>query len=224
MTDASLNADFNRPAVLHTAVVDWQASPSPTVWRKRLDLSGPKEAGRVTSVVRYDSKSAFPEHPHPDGEEYLVLDGVFSDEHGDYPAGTYVLNPEGVSHAPYSRDGCVLFVKLRQYPGAGRKRIVVDTDGETWRPGQTPGVTVLPLYEEAGYPEKTSMLRMAAGAVVADHACIGGEEFFVVDGSVEDANGHYVTGSWARFPDGSRHYLRSETGCTLYLKRGHLAR
>ena len=114
MADKTINADFSKRVVVHTAGVDWQASPSPSVWRKRLDLAGAAEASRVTSVVRYDPDSAFPEHPHPDGEEILVLDGVFSDGHGDYPAGSYLLNPEGFSHAPFSQNGCTLFVKLRQ--------------------------------------------------------------------------------------------------------------
>ncbi|MEL6200569.1 MAG: cupin domain-containing protein, partial [Pseudomonadota bacterium] len=68
--------------------MDWSASPSGTVWRKRVHLVGPPESGQVTSVVRYQPDSSFPTHDHPEGEEILVLDGVFSDEHGDWPAGT----------------------------------------------------------------------------------------------------------------------------------------
>src|SRR3546814_6219955 len=82
---------------MDTAAMDWQASPSPTVWRKRLDLVD-GEFSRVTSIVRYDPSSSFRAHGHPQGEEILVLDGVFSDEHGDYPAGTFLLNPAGFRH------------------------------------------------------------------------------------------------------------------------------
>ena len=113
--DENLNADLSVRAVMHGADMDWQASPSPTVWRKRFYRDGPTEAGIVTSLVRYDAGSTFPTHHHPDGEEIFVLDGIFSDEHGDYPAGTYLLNPDGTSHSPHSKDGCTLFVKLRQY-------------------------------------------------------------------------------------------------------------
>src|SRR3546814_7726014 len=105
---------------MDTAAMDWQASPSPTVWRKRLDLVD-GEFSRVTSIVRYDPSSSFRAHGHPQGEEILVLDGVFSDEHGDYPAGTFLLNPAGFRHAPFSEDGCILFVKLCQFPGEGRE-------------------------------------------------------------------------------------------------------
>jgi len=65
MTD-SLNADLSLRACADTAKMDWQPSPSPTVWRKRLDLFG-GERSRVTSVVRYDAKSSFPTHDHPEG-------------------------------------------------------------------------------------------------------------------------------------------------------------
>lgn len=118
-----------------TQNMPWEPSPSPTVERKRLELVGPKEAGRVTSVVRYLPNSDFKPHPHPDGEEILVLDGVFSDDSGDYPTGTYILNPEGFEHGPRSKDGCTLLVKLKQYPGLQRRQIrVYSSDPKTWQP------------------------------------------------------------------------------------------
>ena len=147
----SLNADFSRPAAMDTARMDWQASPSPTVWRKRLDLVD-GEFSRVTSVVRYDPNSAFHEHGHPQGEEILVLDGVFSDEHGDYPVGTFLLNPAGFRHAPFSQDGCVLFVKLCQFAGAGRDHVVVDTRQGDWQ-AAAPGVEEPPLYRDDAHPD-----------------------------------------------------------------------
>ncbi len=223
MTETTINADFSKLAIVHTAEVDWQASPSPSVWRKRLDLAGDAETSRVTAVVRYDADSAFAEHPHPDGEEILVLDGVFSDEHGDYPAGSYLLNPEGFSHAPFSRQGCVLFVKLRQYPGTARRHIIVDTTSAEWQARPVPGVTVVPLYEEAGYPETMRLVRFAPDTTFPDHDHPGGEELFVIDGKIEDAHGAYGPGSWVRYPVGSRHEVYSGPGCTFYVKTGHLA-
>ena len=219
----SLNADFTEIAVAHTAAMEWQESPSPTVWRKRLDLSGPAEAGRVTSVVRYDPNSSFASHPHPDGEEILVLEGVFSDEHGDYPAGSYLLNPEGFSHAPFSEKGCVLFVKLRQYPGLSRQQIKVDSTRAPWRETGTPGVLDLLLYEEAGYPETMRLVNCEpqSGGIALDHP--GGTEILVLEGAFENDAGHYVTGSWMRVPAGEALALQSEAGGTVYVKSGHLA-
>jgi anti-sigma factor ChrR (cupin superfamily) len=218
----SLNADFTRRVVVHTAAMEWQASPSPTVWRKRLDLAGSAEAGRVTSVVRYDADSAFPSHPHPGGEEILVLDGVFSDQHGDYPAGTFLLNPEGFSHAPFSREGCVLFVKLRQYPGRERRQIIVDTNTVEWQPQPAPGVSAMPLYAEAGYPEVIRLIRLAPGARMPAQDESGGAELFVLEGVLEDEQAQCGKGSWARYPAGGSLTLHSAQGCAFYLKTGHI--
>ena len=224
MSDEGLNADFGKLAVAHTAAMDWQASPSPTVWRKRLDLAGPSETSRVTAVVRYDADSAFASHPHPGGEEILVLDGVFSDEHGDYPAGSYLLNPEGFDHAPFSKPGCVLFVKLRQYPGPDRKHIIIDTNAADWRPGPAPGIAVQPLYAEDGYPEEMVLVRFDAGATYPEHDHPAGEEIFVLEGGVGDEHGACAAGSWVRYPPGSSHSVHSEAGAVLYVKIGHLGK
>jgi len=222
MSDHEINGDLTKLAVVHTADVEWQASPSPSVWRKRLDLSGPKEAGRVTSVVRYDVDSRFSQHPHPDGEEILVLDGVFSDERGDYPAGTYLLNPEGFSHAPFSREGCVLFVKLRQYPGTDRRQVTIDSKAADWRNGEVPGLKVLELYGEAPHPELIRLLRLEPGTVLESQVHLGGQEIFVVEGELENGERSYRSGSWVRYPAGSRHALKSDRGCIFYEKTGHL--
>ncbi len=208
--------------MVHTNEAEWQASPSPGVWRKRLDLAGPSETSRVTSLVRYAAGSVFPSHPHPDGEEILVLDGVFSDEHGDYAAGSYILNPEGFSHAPFSQPGCVIFVKLRQYPGKRRRQIIIDTHGEGWRPGSTPGVQVIGLYAEDGYPESMELARIDPDTRFTPHDHPGGEEVFFIEGGYEDEFGAYGPGSWVRYPPGSRHEVYSEAGCLIYLKAGHL--
>ncbi|WPZ34386.1 cupin domain-containing protein [Thalassobaculum sp. OXR-137] len=217
-----LNSDLSVFARIDTNRVEWQVSPSPSVFRKRLDLAGDKEASRVTSVVRYEPGSRFHSHPHPDGEEILVLDGVFSDEHGDYPAGTFLLNPEGFEHAPRSKDGCILFVKLRQYPGA-RRQITVDTTTGAWRPGLAAGIEVQDLYREDGHPEHIRLARFAPGAATPEHVHAGGEEVFVLEGSVEDEHGVHPAGTWVRYPAGSRHTATSPGGALLYVKSGHLA-
>ncbi len=222
----SLNADFSRPAAMDTAKMEWQASPSPTVWRKRLDLLD-GEFSRVTSVVRYDADSAFHEHGHPQGEEILVLDGVFSDEHGDYPAGTFLLNPPGFRHAPFSKDGCIIFVKLCQFAGDDREHVVVDTAHSEWQ-GTAPGVEVLPLYRDDRYPEDITMLRLAAGtALPAGYidaaAAARGFEIFVVSGELEEGEERYGAGAWLREPSGADRSFVAAADTTLYLKRNHLA-
>src|SRR5487761_2409392 len=119
------NSDFDQRVVLHASDAAWSASPLPGVERRMLDRVG-GEVARATSVVRYAAGSRFDRHVHGGGEEILVLEGVFSDEHGDYPAGVYLRNPPGSSHAPYSRDGCTLFVKLWQFAADDTEPVRID--------------------------------------------------------------------------------------------------
>ena len=222
----SLNADFSRPASMDTAVMDWQASPSPTVWRKRLDLVD-GEFSRVTSVVRYDAKSAFHEHGHPQGEEILVLDGVFSDEHGDYPAGTFLLNPAGFRHAPFSADGCIIFVKLCQFPGEGREHVVVDSNSADWQ-AAAPGVEELPLYADTRFPEDIRLVRLSPGAVLPSRLTSPAEaprglELFVISGRLSDGEAKFGPGAWLREPRGVDRPFTAESETRIYLKRNHLA-
>jgi len=69
------------------------------------------ESGRATSIVRCVPGSYFSAHVHDGGEEFLVLEGVFSDEHGNYGPGSYLRNPPGSLHSPFSEEGCTLYVK-----------------------------------------------------------------------------------------------------------------
>jgi anti-sigma factor ChrR (cupin superfamily) len=217
-----VNGDLSVRAVADTTRMAWAPSPSGTVWRKRVHLVGPAESGQVTSIVRYEPRSRFPAHDHPDGEEILVLEGVFSDEHGHWPAGTYLLNPEGFRHAPFSEPGCVLFVKLRQFPGRERRHVVIDTGELHWEPTAIPGLSHKNLYQQAGFSDVTRLERWAAGLDLGKLAYPQGAEFFVLEGEFADEAGVYSQGWWLRLPAGSAHHPRSERGCTLYVKRGGL--
>jgi anti-sigma factor ChrR (cupin superfamily) len=172
--------------------------------------------------VRYQPQSKFPEHDHPEGEEILVLKGVFSDEHGDWPAGTYLLNPEGFRHAPFSEPGCLLFVKLRQFPGRQRRHIVVDTRKLAWQPSSIPAVAYRTLYEQDGFSDLMRIERWRPQADLGVIAYKQGAEFFVLEGEFADEAGAYSTSCWLRLPAGSEHHPRSAGGCTLYIKRSGL--
>jgi len=218
----AINGDLAARVSVDTTTMDWTASPSRTVWRKRVHLVGPAESGQVTSVVRYEPGASFPAHDHPGGEEILVLDGVFSDEHGDWPAGTYLLNPEGFRHAPFSREGCTLLVKLRQFPGRGRRHVAVRTDTLSWRATADPGIHIKPLYEQNGYTDVMRLERRAAGAAPEETTYPGGAEFFVIDGVLCDESGEHGAGCWLRFPEGAGQAPKPGPGCTLYVKTGGL--
>jgi len=219
----AINGNLSVRVSVDTVKMDWSPSPSGSVWRKRVHLVGPAESGQVTSVVRYEPHSRFHAHDHPDGEEVLVLDGVFSDEHGDWPAGTFLLNPEGFRHAPFSNGGCVLFVKLRQFAGRERRHVVVDTNKVDWRPTALYGVTCKELYRQEGFADRVRLEHWAAGADLGGIIYEQGAELFVIDGEFVDEVGSFASGCWLRFPPGSQHRPKTRSGCTLYIKRGGLA-
>jgi len=125
-----LNADFEHASIMHGAALDWVASPTPGVERRMLFRIG-EEKARATSIVRYAPNSHFPAHGHPGGEEILVLEGVFQDESGDYPAGSYMRNPPGSGHRPGSEPGCVIFVKLWQFRQDDRAHVAIRDAGGT---------------------------------------------------------------------------------------------
>lgn len=220
--DHQVNADYSKLVRLDAADMDWVESPTPGVWRKRFDLSGPVELGRVTSLVRFDPNTKFPAHDHPGGEEIYVLEGVFSDHQGDHGAGSYLLNPEGFRHEPWSDQGCLLFVKLRQYGGDGRLQLALDTEAMDWQASGPAGVEEKMLYAQEGFEDRTFLIRLKAGTEIPNHRHPGGEEAYIIDGQVEDEYGVAASGCWVRFPRGSSHEPRAISDCILYVKTGGL--
>ncbi len=168
-----LNDDFSRRAVVHAARMGWTPSPASGVERRMLYRVG-EEKARATSIVRYAANSHFPRHEHPGGEEILVLEGVFHDEHGAYPAGAYLRNPPGTGHAPGSEKGCVLFVKLWQFRKDDKERIVRRPD-QGVRERDADGVESILLYDHpleqvriAAWPaQRDDASRQCAGPGVA---------------------------------------------------------
>ena len=219
MNDLQLNTDVTERCVVDSNALLWSESPSPLVHRRLLERDG-SEVARATSVVRYAVGARFDAHTHELGEEILVLEGTLSDELGNYGPGTYLKNPPGTSHAPFSEDGCTLFVKLRYLHPQDTERVVVSTRQASWRQGLVPGLTVLPLWEFG--TTSTAMVRWAPGTYFNPHRHFGGEEIFVVDGVFSDEHGHYPQGTWLRSPHMSQHKPFSTEGCLILVKTGHL--
>jgi anti-sigma factor ChrR (cupin superfamily) len=216
----NLNDDLTQRVVAYAAQAPWAPSPLPGVERRLLDRVG-DEVARATSVVRYAPGSHFDRHRHGGGEEILVLDGVFSDETGDHPAGTYLRNPPGSSHAPFSREGCVLFVKLWQFMPGDTESVRIDTRRAAWRPGLVPGLSVLPLHSHEGID--TALVRWAPHTRFQPHRHPGGEEILVLEGVFSDEGGDYPALTWLRSPRWSAHApFTGPEGALIYVKVGHL--
>jgi anti-sigma factor ChrR (cupin superfamily) len=216
----NLNADFTTRAVVHGAKTGWVASPMPGVDRRMLDRIG-DEVARATSIVRYASGSQFSSHVHTGGEEFLVLEGVFSDEHGDFPAGSYIRNPPQSSHTPGSEPGCTILVKLWQFDLADRTHVRIDTNKMRAVPAAArPGVLIMPLFHDGLEDVRLEMWQADAQI---DLEAPGGLEVFVLEGSFMESGETFEPQSWLRLPcnDRLRATVGSE-GCKVWIKADHL--
>lgn len=215
-----LNADLEQYLAIDTNNMDWEASPAAGVERKRLEVLS-TETEMVTTIVRFAPNSYFPAHTHGGGEEYLVLDGTFSDESGDYTAGYYVRNPPGSRHKPFTREGCTIMVKLCQFSDDDQQQMNIDTRNTDWLTGPIPERSYLPLHEHDGV--NTILLRLAPNTQFPHHDHTGGEELLVLEGSFSDDRDTYTAGTWARNPIGSGHApVTGDEGTLMYLRTGYL--
>ncbi len=210
--------DFSKRAAVHSADEPWVASPMAGVERRMLDRIG-DEVARATTIVRYAPGSSFSSHVHTGGEEFLVLEGVFQDEHGDFPAGSYIRNPPESSHTPGSAAGCTIFVKLWQFDLEDRTHVRVDTGKMRFLPDRD-GVEVMPLFHDAR--EDVVLERWAPGATVTLDAAHG-LEVLVLDGGFTEADEAFRKDSWLRLPRGSGSTaLVAAEGARVWIKRNHL--
>lgn len=210
--------DLSKPCCLRPEDQHWVKSPADGVSRIPLEREA-EESGHTTSFVKFAPGSYFPPHTHPQGEEIYVLDGIFSDENGDYPAGTYLRNPPGSSHKPFTRDGCTLFVKLDQFQKDDLTPVVLTPEQQQWQPG-IGNLKVLSLHTHQS--ESTALVFWPENEIFQPHTHFGGEEIVVISGRFIDEHGDYPAGSWIRSPHMSQHYPRVEEETLIYVKVGHL--
>ncbi len=220
-----INADFLCRAELTAEQHQWIKSPQNGVERVMLDRVGAEKA-RATSLVRYAPNSHFPHHQHPGGEEILVLSGTFSADDKHYPAGWYLRNPPASGHTPYSDEGAVIFVKLRQMLPSENCHVAIDTqDSANWQ--RVGNREFCPLFSDDS--ERVSLQRLNAGDILftedlMTQTVAGGAELLVVEGTLIEGVQTYKQGSWLRWPVGAQPQINAgEEGATVYLKTGHLA-
>ncbi|MFT5047880.1 MAG: anti-sigma factor ChrR (cupin superfamily) [Porticoccaceae bacterium] len=220
-TQMDVNGDFSKRVVMHGQTLAWESSPMPGVERRRLDRVD-AENDRVTTLVRYAPDSHFSQHVHSGGEEFIVLDGVFEDDYGDWPAGSYIRNPPQSKHTPGSTLGCTIFVKLWQFQPEDRTFIHANRH----KIGSVPdrrreGVSVSPLYRDAH--EDVRFERWMPGVSVEIDA-LGGAEILVIEGSFIETDDRFVEQSWLRSPAGSNiRAIAGDVGAYVWVKSGHLA-
>ncbi|CZF84268.1 cupin domain-containing protein [Grimontia marina] len=214
-----LNMQFDKRVIINTSKMDWQSSSVEAVFRKPLSREE-VEPGHATSIVKYSPNSSFSQHAHPLGEEILVLDGMFSDETGDYPVGTYLRNPPNYSHTPFSDIGCCLLIKLHQFSANDHQKVCINTLNEQgWIEGQG-RLMIRPLHEFNG--EQVAMIKWPAGQHFFNISHFCGEEVYVLEGEYRDEYGKYGPGTWIRNPHMFEYNPYAEEDTLLWVKVGHL--
>ena len=214
----TLNMDLTKTACVSGNKPSWIKSPADGVSRIPLEREA-EESGHTTSFVTFEPNSFFPAHEHPMGEELYVIEGVFSDENGDYPAGTYIRNPPGSRHRPFTKEGCMLFVKLDQFQEEDNKHVVIRPNEKQWNDG-IGNLKVTSLHSFG--TESTALVWWPENERFQLHSHFGGEEVVVLKGKFIDEHGEYPSGSWIRSPHMSQHfpYVKEET--LILVKVGHL--
>ncbi|WP_025565755.1 cupin domain-containing protein [Psychromonas sp. SP041] len=213
-------ADFSQRAVVHSQSQEWIASPMVGVNRKPLDRVG-AEVARATTIVSYDPGSEFTEHVHTGGEEFIVLEGVFQDEHGSFPAGSYIRNPPQSKHQPGSEQGCVMLVKLWQFQPEDRihVRLQMNKMGQVPLPNHK-GVSITPLYKDE--IEEVSLLHFDVTSEYTLDA-LGGAELFILEGSIQESDDILLKHSWLRTPEKTSLTIKSgKNGAKVWVKSGHI--
>jgi len=216
----NVNDDFSKRVVMHGDSIEWEDSPMPGVQRRRLDrIEGENE--RVTTIVRYAPDSSFSEHTHGGGEEFIVLEGVFEDDYGDWPAGSYIRNPPGSSHTPGSKAGCTIFVKLWQFDPQDRTFIHANINklGAVDEKDRT-GVKTSPLYQDKNEDVRIEHWEPNASIVFNTP---GGAEIFVLDGEFSESKDELRKSSWLRVPVNGKVAAKTGTnGARVWIKANHL--
>lgn len=216
-----INADFGKKVVVHTADMEWVESPMAGVSRRPLDRIG-REIARATTIVRYNPGSRFSSHVHTGGEEFIVLDGVFQDEHGDFPVGSYIRNPPESSHTPRSELGCVIFVKLWQFDSDDRTHVRLNPNFMKPIPleGRV-GVAEISLYKDA---LEEVFIQHWEPNVEIEIKAHSGLEALVIEGSFTLEGEELKKQSWVRLPEGAAFKAIScSLGAKVWFKINHLS-
>ena len=208
-----------RPATSHDGPDAFVPSPARGVHRRMLDRIG-DEVARATTIVRFAADAEFHQHTHDGGEEFLVLDGTFSDQYGDFGPGSYIRNPPTSSHAPHSDGGTTIFVKLWQMAPEDRTFVRLRAQDIDPQP-VTDGIRAQILHKDA---TEEVRIEVWSPGTQAHGTSDKGAEILVIDGGFEFDGEAYGKRSWLRVPAGQPYRVRAtEEGARVWIKEGHLA-
>jgi len=214
--EGEINSDFSIPVAIETQAMEWLDSPMPNVHRKRLELIG-ASMPRLTTVVRFAPDSYFKAHTHDGGEEFLVLDGVFSDAFGNFAKGSYVRNPPGTSHQPFTKEGCTILVKLRQFQSGDKIQFSINTANDrNWNKSSAVGVEHMPLHQFQS--EQVGMYKFNNNSASLNLDIEALAEIYIFSGNLEINQKNYSQGYWLRYPASTSLEIKSLGEAIIWIK------
>lgn len=211
--------DLSLSAVVDTRLAKWLPSPAEGVKRLVLERDGGEKTLRATSIVAYAPNSQFAPHEHPLGEEFFVLDGIFSDEYRDYPKGSYVRNPPGSSHQPFSQKGCLIWVKLQQFVPFDKQHVVINVTQKNMDVSVANWSRKI-LFDDY---ERVEMVYVHQTLILPQHWLLKGAELLLLTGELNDGTQLCPQGTWLRIAAKASVELSVEANSQLLVKYGHLA-
>jgi anti-sigma factor ChrR (cupin superfamily) len=212
-----LHGDLATRVVVHPRELCWSPAIDGVSF-KRLDCTS--AAPRIgTTLIKLEPGARLAEQRHRVSQDLFCLAGSWSDDAGAYGPASFVHHPAGSIVAACSDGGALLLGKTRHGPSCDA-RIVVETTAGVWQPALLAGLRIMMLHQHGVV--RVALLSFPAGARIAEHDHPQGEEFYVLDGGLEDEQGSYGQGTWVRQPRASRHAVHSEDGCTMFSISGHM--
>ena len=97
----------------------------------------------------------------------------------------------------------------------GEPSLYVDTSALPWRPTSYAGVEWKKLRFDPATGESAVLLRFQPGARYGRHRHPGGEQYLVLEGSLEDGGRTWGVGAYVRHAPDSVHVPSSAAGCLL---------
>lgn len=207
-----MHADLDRRAVVTTGALPWTARDG---FAEKLLEESTVRGWRRTAVVKLAAGGQF--LTSPSGSlDLLVLSGELRIDRTRLGRGMFLHEPAGRTLSTIT--GCTVFVKQR--PASRLTRRMLDTAGVVFEPGMASGLTRAPLHSDLD--GDVVLLRFSPGTATGHHEHERGEEFFVLEGGVQDELGSYMLHDWVRQPSDSTHSVTSPHGCLFFTFAHHL--
>ncbi|VAW52289.1 hypothetical protein MNBD_GAMMA05-155 [hydrothermal vent metagenome] len=212
-----INADFNVPVSVETKISEWQVSS--ITGKKKCFERIEKNRSCLTMLVQLPAGRSFKKFGHNWGVEFFVLSGFFSDSDRDYNAGCYMRNLAGTYHDVFTRDGCIVLLKLGWFQPLDRKRIVIESKNSEarWLTVSEPGISRLVLHHFS--EESVDLYRIRSECWLTFRHKKHGLELFVCEGTITVKGKCYEVGDWLRYPAGSRVKVSAIGDVCLYAKK-----